>query len=310
MKTSSASPVIGIMGFFQPGLFEKILTILEKAHTHYKLDFLLAEELFHPKNKSERKLCESQPYLKIKPVKEIIKKSTHLLSLGGDGTLLQTARLASKKGTPIVGVNFGRLGFLTEFNPDELDDVFSQIVNKTEVSDYRMVLTASVSNEEGTVVEKNLFWAMNDIVIDKSGFSKLITLDILVGKDRVGFYRADGIILSTPAGSTGYSLACGGPILYPTMDSILLTPVCPHSLTIRPLIIPTDKEITIIAQTQYHELLVAADGNSKVYKSNYIKVKIKKAAEHIDLIKNHKRTYFDVLRAKLMWSSDSRGTQA
>lgn len=298
------------MGFFQPGLFEKILTILEKAHTHYKLDFLLAEELFHPKNKSERKLCESQPYLKIKPVKEIIKKSTHLLSLGGDGTLLQTARLASKKGTPIVGVNFGRLGFLTEFNPDELDDVFSQIVNKTEVSDYRMVLTASVSNEEGTVVEKNLFWAMNDIVIDKSGFSKLITLDILVGKDRVGFYRADGIILSTPAGSTGYSLACGGPILYPTMDSILLTPVCPHSLTIRPLIIPTDKEITIIAQTQYHELLVAADGNSKVYKSNYIKVKIKKAAEHIDLIKNHKRTYFDVLRAKLMWSSDSRGTQA
>lgn len=310
MKTSSASPVIGIMGFFQPGLFEKILTILEKAHSHYKLDFLLAEELFHPKNKSERKLCESQPYLKIKPVKEIIKKSTHLLSLGGDGTLLQTARLASKKGTPIVGVNFGRLGFLTEFNPDELDDVFSQIVNKTEVSDYRMVLTASVSNEEGTVVEKNLFWAMNDIVIDKSGFSKLITLDILVGKDRVGFYRADGIILSTPAGSTGYSLACGGPILYPTMDSILLTPVCPHSLTIRPLIIPTDKEITIIAQTQYHELLVAADGNSKVYKSNYIKVKIKKAAEHIDLIKNHKRTYFDVLRAKLMWSSDSRGTQA
>jgi len=310
LKTSSASPVIGIMGFFQPGLFEKILTILEKAHSHYKLDFLLAEELFHPKNKSERKLCESQPYLKIKPVKEIIKKSTHLLSLGGDGTLLQTARLASKKGTPIVGVNFGRLGFLTEFNPDELDDVFSQIVNKTEVSDYRMVLTASVSNEEGTVVEKNLFWAMNDIVIDKSGFSKLITLDILVGKDRVGFYRADGIILSTPAGSTGYSLACGGPILYPTMDSILLTPVCPHSLTIRPLIIPTDKEITIIAQTQYHELLVAADGNSKVYKSNYIKVKIKKAAEHIDLIKNHKRTYFDVLRAKLMWSSDSRGTQA
>lgn len=310
MKTSSASPVIGIMGYFQPGLFEKILAILEKAHGQYKLDFLLAEELFNPKNKSDRKLCESKPFLKIKPVKEIIKKSTHLLSLGGDGTLLQTARLASKKGTPIVGVNFGRLGFLTEFNPDELDDVFSQIVNKSEVSDYRMVLTATVINEDGREVGKDKFWAMNDIVIDKSGFSKLITLDILVGKDRVGFYRADGIILSTPAGSTGYSLACGGPILYPTMDSILLTPVCPHSLTIRPLIIPTDKEITIIAQTQYHELLVAADGNSKVYKSNYIKVKIKKAAEHIDLIKNHKRTYFDVLRSKLMWSSDSRGTQA
>lgn len=307
-KTASA-PVIGIFGHFQPGLFETILTNLEKAHHEYGLIFFLSDNLFNSKNKADRKHCESLPFLKILAETDIIKKTSYIFSLGGDGTLLRTARMIGKRDINIVGVNFGKLGFLTEYNPEEVENVIEQIVKDKCSFDKRMVLSASVYDEEGHHIDDQNLWAMNDIVVDKSGYSKLISLDIMVGKDRVGFYRADGIILSTPAGSTGYSLACGGPILFPAMDAIIITPVCPHTLTIRPLIIPTDKDITIIAQTEYHEILVASDGESKTYRTKSIKVKIKKANETVSIVRNSRRTYFDVLRQKLNWSNDTRGTQ-
>ena len=306
---TTAVKTIGILGKIQPDNYNPVLSILEETHIKHKISFLLAEEVFLPKDKAGRKLCESKPFLEIRPETEIIKKATHIFSLGGDGTLLRTARLIGKKNTPIIGVNFGKLGFLTEFNPEEIYGCADLILKDKCIYDSRMVLTASVWNEENELLEDDLFWAMNDIVVDKSGYSKLITLDISVGKDRVGFYRADGIILSTPVGSTGYSLACGGPIMFPAMDGIILTPICPHTLTIRPLIIPTDKEITIIAHTQYHEILVAADGESKTYKTNSLKIKIRKANVKVNLVRNVKRTYYDVLRQKLNWSNDTRGTQ-
>lgn len=309
MSAKTATPTIGIFGHFQPGLFETILKNLENANREYDLIFLLSDNLFNSKNKSDRKYCESLSYLKILPESEIIKKTSYIFSLGGDGTLLRTARMIGKRDIGIVGVNFGKLGFLTEFNPEEVENVIEQIVKDKCSFDKRMVLSASVYDEDGAHIDDHNLWAMNDVVVDKSGYSKLISLDIMVGKDRVGYYRADGIILSTPAGSTGYSLACGGPILFPAMDAIIITPVCPHTLTIRPLIIPTDKEITIIAHTEYHEILVASDGESKTYKTKSIKVKIKKAHETVSIVRNSKRTYFDVLRQKLNWSNDTRGTQ-
>lgn len=308
-KKAFSLPNIGILGYFQPGLFETILTTLEQSHHKFGLGFILSENLFHAKNKSHRKFCESLPFLTILPENEIIKHVSFIFSLGGDGTLLRAARLIGKKDIPIVGINFGKLGFLTEFNPSEVQTVIEKIVSNKIQIDHRMVLSATVFDGSGNQIEDQPLWAMNDVVVDKSGYSKLISLDIMVGKDRVGYYRADGIILSTPVGSTGYSLACGGPILFPAMDAIILTPVCPHTLTIRPLIIPTSKEIVITAHTDYHEMVVASDGVSKVYKLKSVKVKIKKSKDTVGIVRNSDRTYFDVLRQKLNWSNDIRGSQ-
>jgi len=298
--------LLGVAGIWKPELCEPIQSMMMRISNQYPVHFLIAEEAIQAHFPFIRDEFCSQPFISICPVEKVLDDSKFLLSLGGDGTLLRTARQDAGRGKPIIGVNFGKLGFLTEINPEELELLIPSLLDGTYTISERIVLEGEVFDDEGQPADNGNFWAMNDIVVDKSGYSRLITLNIKVGHEDVGTYRADGVIISTSAGSTGYSLACGGPILHPALSAILITPVCPHSLTLRPLVVPTKEIITVTATTQFHRILVSGDGHGNDFSLSTLHVTIRQAQEKIKIIKHPSRSYFDVLRSKLMWTTDGR----
>lgn len=296
----------GITGIWKPELCDPIREMMKRTAARFPVRFMVSEEAIkahHPVIMDD--FCRL-PFITVAPLEAVLDESRFILSLGGDGTLLKTARQVGRREKPIIGVNFGKLGFLTEVNPEELDLLIPGLLDDRFLISDRIALEGEVFDEDGQPLENGYFWAMNDIVVDKSGYSRLITLKVKVGQEDAGTYRADGVIISTAAGSTGYSLASGGPILHPALNATVITPVCPHSLTLRPLVVPTKELITITATTQFHKILVSGDGLGHDFDRPVIHVTIRQAAEKIKLVKHPGRSYFDVLRAKLMWTTDGR----
>jgi len=181
-----------------------------------------------------------------------------LLTLGGDGTLLRGARIISPHGVPILGINLGRLGFLTCCNADQLSNALMRFARRDYVAESRMALEARVFDSRG--VERQQWIALNDVVLHKGGFARVVSFTVEADGDPVATYGADGIVLSTPTGSTAYSLSAGGPVVYPTLDTIVVTPVSAHTLAIRPVILPAGVEITLRTDAAAEELLVTVDG--------------------------------------------------
>lgn len=292
----------------KPDLCGPVLDILSRLHQNYQLSFSLSAAALGQFTPDQTEQIRQSPYIFTEPADAVLTHCGYILSFGGDGTLLRTARLIGKRETPIIGVNFGKLGFLTEINPDELDFLVPQVLAGNQVIENRMVLQSVVSLPDQRPVPNGNFWAVNDVVIDKSGYSRLISIELRAGNSYLGSYRADGVIIATPAGSTGYSLASGGPIMHPALNSILITPICPHSLTVRPLVIPATETVNIIATTQFHKILVAADGQGQEYPFETIHITVERAQEQVRIVKNVRRTYFDVLRSKFLWTTDVRST--
>jgi NAD+ kinase len=224
-----------------------------------------------------------------------------LVAFGGDGTILAAARLVGERGTPILGVNLGKLGFLAEFSPEEIPDAVPDLLSGNYIVEERLVLEATVPTRLGTVVR-----GVNDIVVDKSRSSRLINMQIHIDGAFAVTYRGDGLIVSTPTGSTGYALSNGGPIVIPTSDVIGITPISPHTLNGRPLIVPARSTIHIGVQSTAGEVLLSADGQEEVLLARAIEIVVKKAAYRVRLVKRKDRSYFDVLRAKLFWGADAR----
>lgn len=297
---------LGITGTWRADFSESVFPIMTVIYQEYPVHFLIDSALFTSEFEHLRKYFQQIPECTIVPIKELVSRSDYVFSFGGDGTFLRTSRMIGKRKTPIVGVNFGKLGFLTEFDIDELPELLQTIVKNEVKIENRMVLESTITLPDGTPLLQDTLWALNDVVVDKSGYSRLISLNLSVNDTPVGVYRADGVIISTSAGSTGYSLACGGPIMHPETNSLLITPVSPHSLTIRPLVIPASAEIKIVAETQFENMLVCADGNGYIFEHKKIIVTIKKSKEMIKVVKNNQRTYFDTLKTKLMWTIDGR----
>jgi len=237
--------------------------------------------------------------LKIKgyPRQGIPSKADMIIVLGGDGTLLSVAGLVGDKGIPILGVNLGGLGFITEITLEKIPHSIEKIISGNYELEERIMLSAEVYRGKRQVFKSS---ALNDVVIHKSALARMIEFDAHVNKRYVTTLRADGLIVSTPTGSTAHSLSAGGPILYPTLESFVITPICPHTLTNRPIVLPS-KFVLKITIKRGDDVYLTLDG--QVGFSLKVKdiIEIKKAGHKTRFIRFYDRDYFEILRTKLKW---------
>lgn len=247
-------------------------------------------------DKDTAALCADRaPATALKP--ELPSQVDALLVLGGDGTLLSMARLVGDLKVPILGVHLGGLGFLTPLTVAELFPALEALVRGDLVVEERMMLTARVSRQGERLTE---YAALNDVVITKSAMSRIISLDVAVGGQFATAYRADGLIVSTPTGSTAYSLSAGGPIVFPTMDGVVLTPICSHTLTNRPIVLPGGVVIAVTLLTD-QDVMLTLDGQVGFALKQSDIVEIRQSAARIRLLRTAQAHFFSVLRTKLRW---------
>jgi NAD+ kinase len=220
-----------------------------------------------------------------------------LIVLGGDGTLLSMARAVGDLGTPILGVNLGDLGFLTATTLDEMLPAAEAALADRMAVDERMMLAARLVRGGATLGE---FVALNDVVITKSAMSRIINLRVAVEGQYATAYRADGLIISTPTGSTAYCLSAGGPILFPTMDAVVLVPIASHTLTNRPIVLPGAQRIEVTLMTD-QEVMLTVDGQVGVHLREHDTVQVEKAPARVRLLRFPRTDFFTVLRSKLKW---------
>jgi NAD+ kinase len=226
-----------------------------------------------------------------------------VLVLGGDGTLLSMAKAIAESGhdVPILAVNFGSLGFLTETTRPEIYESIDRVLNGRATHDLRMMLRA-VATRRGRPIATHL--ALNDAVFTRTALSRMIELSVSVGDQLVTTVKADGLIVATPTGSTAYNLAAGGPIVHPAMDALVLTPIAPHMLTNRPIVIPTEREVRVTSTSSNagDEVYVTIDGQTGFGLLQGDEMSIVKADRKLRLVKATTRSYFEVLRQKLKWN--------
>ena len=220
-----------------------------------------------------------------------------IVSLGGDGTLLSTARTVGAHGTPILGINLGSLGFLTQLTPIDIDETLNAVMNGDYKLEKRMV--AEVITEAGPEME--FPYALNDVVVDRGSVSRIINLDLYANDYFVCSYAADGLIISTPTGSTAYSLAVGGPIINPLMDAFIISPISPFSLTVRPIIFSADDEIRIIARSSHSDPVLTLDGQIDCNLTKESSFIVKRADFCINFIVFRTNSFYDILRSKMHW---------
>jgi NAD+ kinase len=220
-----------------------------------------------------------------------------LIVLGGDGTLLSMARAVGDLGTPILGVNLGDLGFLTATTLDEMLPAAEAALAGQMAVDERMMLAARLVRGGATLGE---FSALNDVVITKSAMSRIINLRVAVEGEYATAYRADGLIISTPTGSTAYCLSAGGPILFPTMDAVVLVPIASHTLTNRPIVLPGTQRIDVTLMTD-QDVMLTVDGQVGVHLREHDTVQVERAATRVRLLRFPRTDFFAVLRSKLKW---------
>ena len=230
--------------------------------------------------------------------KEMAKKADLIVVLGGDGTLLSMARLVERPEVPILGVNLGGLGFITEVAVDELESVLTKGMMGEFSVEKRMTLGIQVNSKKGNAKK---FRVLNDAVITKGARSRIIDLETYVGREYLCTYRADGLIISTPTGSTAYSLAAGGPILFPSLGAILLSPICPHTLTNRPIVVSSKSTIHVTLRSAGDTVILSPDGQQGILLNNGDVVEVQDYGVPVSLVKVPSRSYFEVLRSKLKW---------
>jgi NAD+ kinase len=222
-----------------------------------------------------------------------------LLTLGGDGTLLRGARFLAGRDVPILGANMGRLGFLTSCGREDLEDALRRFAAGDYLGEARMALEARAVDAAG--VERQRWFALNDVVLHKGGFARLVRFIACVDGEQVGTYAADGVVVSTPTGSTAYSLSAGGPVVVPTLDSIVLTAVSPHTLAIRPLVLPPTSEVTVQVDAGAEEMLVTVDGQVGTKLATGETLAVRRAGHSVTIVRFPGTTFFARMRRKLGW---------
>jgi NAD+ kinase len=222
-----------------------------------------------------------------------------LMTLGGDGTLLRGARVISPHAVPILGINLGRLGFLTCCNADQMSSALMRFARGDYMAETRMALEARVFDSRGT--ERQKWIALNDVVLHKGGFARVVGVRVAADGEPIGTYASDGIVLSTPTGSTAYSLSAGGPVVYPTLETIVLTPVAAHTLAIRPVVLPSSVDVTLRADDASEELLVTVDGQVGTTFAAGETLSVRRAAGEVLIVRFPGTSFFTTLRQKLGW---------
>lgn len=223
------------------------------------------------------------------------------LSIGGDGTFLKAASRVGNKEIPILGINTGRLGFLADISPDQMEETFEEIYRGMYLAESRRVLKLTCNGQ----VLKGYPYGLNEIAVLKRDSSSMITIHAYINNELLNVYQADGLVISTPTGSTAYSLSVGGPILVPQSGTFSLTAVAPHSLNVRPIVIRDDWEITLDVESRSHNFLVAIDGRSETCREG-TRLNIRRGEYFIRIVKRCHHSFFNTLRDKMMWGADAR----
>ncbi len=262
------------------------------------VDYLLCNNINFNIDESLSAVTSAKLKKHIKKTKYILDKSDFILSFGGDGTFLNTARIVGDTNTPILGVNLGRLGFFSEVGPDEIKEFIPKLIQgKFRITKEVIIKSVTDSNK--------ILYALNDIVIDKNDSVRMLEIETYYNDELVVRIISDGIIISTPAGSTGYSLSCNGPIVNPESKIFIITPISPHTLNIRPIIVPDDGIIKIKINKE-GKARVCADGQAIQIINFPSEIIISKASYKIKVIKKLNSTYFKTLKHKLFWNVDKR----
>ena len=232
---------------------------------------------------------------------ELISKAFYLICLGGDGTMLETVTFVRKSGIPILGVNTGRLGFLSQVNKDDLEKALKLLLREKFTLDKRELI--EISGCSNCFKDEN--YALNEFTIHKKDSSSMINIDTYIDGIFLNTYFADGLIVSTPTGSTAYSLSCGGPIMMPDSDNFIITPIAPHNLTVRPIVISNNKEIRFTVTGRNDDFNVSLDSRGAQIPTGS-EIRIRKASFRINLINLEGQNFFTTLRNKMMWGIDRR----
>jgi len=221
-----------------------------------------------------------------------------MLVLGGDGTMISTARLIGDQEVPVLGVNYGGLGYLAEFRIEELYSALESILEGNYRLDKRVMLDVELWRGEVSLTSNRV---LNDVVINKSALARIIEIEAYLNHQYVNSFRADGLIVSTPTGSTAYNLSAGGPVIFPSMNAVVITPICPFTLSNRPIVVPDSDEIVLTLKTDHEEVALTLDGQVGFPLKAGDRVAIRKSRTTFNLIQPSNRNYFDVLRDKLRW---------
>ena len=221
-----------------------------------------------------------------------------ILVLGGDGTMIATARMIGDREVPVLGVNYGGLGYLAEFRIEELYTALESILAGNYRLDRRVMLAVELRRDDAPPKTSRV---LNDVVINKSALARIIEIEAFLNHQFVNSFRADGLIVSTPTGSTAYNLSAGGPVIFPSMNAVVITPICPFTLSNRPIVVPDDAEIELLLKTDHEDVALTLDGQVGFPLKVGDRVAIQKSQTTFNLIQPSNRNYFDVLRDKLRW---------
>lgn len=276
-----------------PSAVQRLVETLKR----YKADFVIDAEIVHLLDTKGVTLKDAPACARQQCVRDV----DVVIALGGDGTMLAAAREIGTSGIPILGVNLGKLGFLAEFAPEELQEELENVLGGNFVIEERLLLEATTPSLTGQVL-----YAVNDVVVDKARSARVIDIETYINGTFAVTYRGDGLIISTPTGSTAYALSNGGPIVIPTAAVIGITPIAPHTLSGRPLIVPDTDAIRVVVYATANEVLLSADGQESGVLEPPLEVFVRKARHSLRLIKRVDRSYYEVLRAKLLWGKDTR----
>ncbi|MGB2989032.1 MAG: NAD(+)/NADH kinase [Candidatus Zixiibacteriota bacterium] len=266
------------------GVVEEIIEWADKNG----FDFFICEELTPLVGQEEKSLSRA----------ELGKESDVLISLGGDGTMLASARAVGQRQTPILGINLGGVGFLTEINSNDLCNALNKLKRGDYFIEKRMVLETEV---EG--IKKLDQYGLNDVVLDKGEVARLFLLHLYLQDEFICSYSADGLIVSTPTGSTAYCLAAGGPIINPRMNAIIVSPICPHTLASRSIVFSENETLKVVVELSSRHAVLTIDGQVAFKLKSGSSVLIRKAKHSVNLVKFRDRSFYDILRTKLHWGA-------
>ena len=289
---------IAIFGNKYPQLFSKYIQHLIKKLENEHIKIIIEEQFF---KFLEKDLRFNKKPLTFNNHETLNNKADVLFSIGGDGTLLSAVTYVQDSEIPILGINTGRLGFISSISAGQIDDAINDVINKRYKINQRTLLELKTNN--------NLFnsknFALNEVAVSKKDTSSMIKIDAFIDNEFLNTYWADGLVVSTPTGSTGYSLSCGGPIIMPGTNNIIITPNAPHNLNVRPIVIKDESIIKLKVEDRDQLALVSLDSRSRAFDSA-TELIIKKASFKINLIQPENNSFTTTIRNKLMWGLDKR----
>jgi len=247
---------------------------------------------------AEHHLAEALGWDPAEPEHQLAARADLVIVLGGDGTFIHAARLAAGRPVPILGINLGSLGFMTEISSRETFVALDEVLAGRFTSESRMKLTCSLVRADQVIFQDEV---LNDVVINKGALARIGDHEMLVGGQYVTTFKADGVIVATPTGSTAYSLSAGGPIVHPTVDAIILTPICPHALTQRPIVVPGSQSVSVVLKGDAEEFYLTLDGQAGLALQSGDRLEVKRSENRVVLVRNPRLDYFGMLRQKLRW---------